>query len=389
MKPQLITLLRKRSILTLCVCWLFFAGASAQTTAGHYNTKTYDTLLSGPGYGNYNIRFPQWNPVNGTLASVKVNVNISVQYGFTLKNVDVSSSNYSLKIGREDYFSSAALSADFDTVIEKTIGVYPLSAGSSTTMNPFAFMNGLNISDSIAGAVTPFLGTGTVSFLYAPVTYTTLRSSNNSSYSYQATANDQMRFSITYTYTPPVLLASQIIAFNAILQAGQRHSLVSWAMVNEREGMVYEVERSTDGVNFTAVGQASYSAANGGYYSFLDSLPPGSGDRYYYRLKVSDENNEVYSNVVVVTRLAIGGGMRIWPNPVDDLLNVDLPAGAQDGSWQLEILTAAGARVMTMQHKGFHLLQILLDRRIATGVYFIKATDLATGASSLLSFLKK
>ncbi|HEX9511326.1 MAG TPA: hypothetical protein VF939_12640, partial [Puia sp.] len=297
MKIQDLSFLKKVG-LSLCAGMILYFSSPAQCV-NNMATRSYDTVLTGIGYGNYLVNFPKWNPDSGLLASVKINARVSVHYAFTLKNVDWASSTYSLWVGREDAISSVAMSNAYDNITEQKIGVFPLASGSSLSEGPFSFLDNYVNTDSITGNTAGFLGTGKVSFAYSPVTYTTLHTNNNSSYSYSSTVQDTVHFSLTYLYCKSGgVLATRLTRFSAVLQDPATVQL-AWSAVNEIAGSQYQVQRSQDGQHFTTItslgamssggqdGPGAGGIRGGGMadYAYNDNLPAGAAGKWYYRLQ--------------------------------------------------------------------------------------------------------
>jgi hypothetical protein len=377
----------KNTLLLLCLGMILHGSAIAQC-ADNLSTRTYDTLLSGPGYGTYQLSFPKWNPDSGLLVSVKINALVNVQYGFTLKNVDVAASSYSLWVGREDYFTSPALTTPYDNITEQKIGVYALNPGAQVSMPSFTFLNNYNNIDSIASATAPFLGTGKVNFTYSPITYTTIHASNNASYSYHATASEVTRFSLTYTYcTANVILRSSLTAFTAVLKDPGSVQL-DWSVTGEEKDKLYEIQRSGNGSDFTTIGsQPSVAGAAG--YIYVDHLSEVGTGKYYYRLRIITPGGSAYSPVREVTAGRDGnpGKLTIYPNPAVSHINLVLPGDPNHpGDWRVDILAADGRLVQRAAF--FHTNSFFINFRqhLSPGVYFIRATDLLGQGLQVASF---
>src|SRR6516164_3340616 len=60
---------------------------------------TYDTSLAGTGYNNYNLTFSKWDPRWGKLVAVRIRTKATVQFGYTLRNVDNQADSFSLMVG--------------------------------------------------------------------------------------------------------------------------------------------------------------------------------------------------------------------------------------------------------------------------------------------------
>ena len=412
----------RKMCLMLCVGMILYAGVAGQCL-NNLATRSYDTVLNGIGYGVYALRFPQWDPDSGTLVSVKVSARVSVQYVFTLRNVDVMSSDYTLRVGREDRFTSSAMTTAYDNIVEQQIGVYPLDPGAVYSQGPFPFLHDYVNTDSITVNTVPFLGKGLVSFMYSPVTYTDLRTDNNASFAYHATAQDAMNFSITYLYcNSQVALATGLTRWLAVLEDPATVRL-DWSVASEAGGRQYEVQRSMDGRDFTTVttlaavglpsgggvpgiGGGGATAVGGGAadYGYTDHLPVGVGGKWYYRLAIHDPGHLNYSEIRVVT--AGGGkerGLRVYPNPAIHFVNlvmgggtvrgagvtmgtVGSPGDAGDG-WQVDLYTAGGGLIQRGRYPPAQVIRVDFQEKMSPGTYFARVMDLRGQHSYISSFI--
>lgn len=381
--------------LTICLGWILHFPAASQCTA-NMATRSYDTLITGIGYGNYQLHFPQFNPDSGLLASVKINARVSVTYQFTLKNADIIPSIYSLWVGREDLFTSPVLTSPYDNIMEQKIGVFPLDPGVSVSQGPFSFLNNYNNTDSITGNVAPFLGNGNINFAYSPITYTTLRTNNNSSYAYSAVARDTVHYTVTYFYCrSSVVLASELTHFAAALkdpitQPAPSTVQVTWSVVNEPAGRQYQVQRSRDGQHFTTVGVLTGDGAAD--YTYDDQLPAAASGNWYYRLQLIDPAGSTFSTIrtVTITENTEGPGLSVYPNPADDFVDLHFAGGMGSGAgWHIELLAVDGSRVQNGNYLSSNNIHINFQHRLPAGVYFIQATDLRGGQRYIKRVVKR
>lgn len=120
-----------------------------------------------------------------------------------------------------------------------------------------------------------------------------------------------------------VLLPVTFVNFQANLQNDK--VLVSWSTSFEQNASHFDVERSTNGADFTKIGtvKAKGNSSTLTNYSFTDANPvPGVS---YYRLRQVDlDNRFVYTKTVVVRNQSAGRAFSVWPNPVLDNVNVTL-----------------------------------------------------------------
>lgn len=431
---------RKKGWLSFCLGIFFSLAGISQSIAqcGTPGSRTYDTLVTGPGYGNYTLNFPKWNPDSGALMSVRISAMVSLQYGFTLANADLLPSLYTVMVGRYDQISSPAMSPMYSNITQQSMGAYSLNPGASVTKPPFVLLSSYANVDTITGSVASFIGPGSLSFVYSPITFTDVHTNNNASYSFAASASDSIHFSVSYQFCTVGLLASSLIRFTALPQEPSTVQL-SWTMANEEAGRVYEVQQSVDGLDFTTAG--SLPAVPGGTgnadYVYDWSLPggaigsgPGAGvgagqagagyaatgtpRKWYFRLKIDAADGRMsYSDIKLVDfGTDAGSGLSVYPNPAADHVNIDFDGvtgganGAGGGNaggngtssvgvrgtgtaadWQVELFSADGRLLQRELYSNIHIARLNFRQALTPGTYFLRATDRRTSreySSSLL-----
>jgi hypothetical protein len=166
-------------------------------------SKTYDTLITGSGVGDYQLSFSQWDPSLGKLVAVRIQAQASVRYGYNLRNVTDSSSDvYTITVGRQNTISGPALPTAHDSVDKDIVDSFSLEHGKWQSKEPVLLNNNYNYKDSITENIEAFKGTGKVLLNYSPMTWSTVNSTNNTSYHYDATFRDSTVLSVTYIYEP-------------------------------------------------------------------------------------------------------------------------------------------------------------------------------------------
>lgn len=103
---------------------------------------------------------------------------------------------------------------------------------------------------------------------------------------------------------------------------------VLWTSLSEINVGRYEIQRSSDAANFKTVGTiaTTSNAAKQVDYSFLDARPANGSN--YYRIKAIDlDGKETYTATVLVI-IKGNAALIIYPNPVKDVLNIQLPGKA-------------------------------------------------------------
>ncbi len=122
-----------------------------------------------------------------------------------------------------------------------------------------------------------------------------------------------------YKNTSP-LLPLHLLNFSGIEHAG--YNQLQWLTADEVNTKLFEVERSTDGVNFITIATLNSDGSSNNSYSIRDNVVYTG--KVFYRLKMIDADGRfTYSQVIWINS---EGGRRvsIYPNPVKSLLNINI-----------------------------------------------------------------
>ncbi len=105
---------------------------------------------------------------------------------------------------------------------------------------------------------------------------------------------------------------------------------IDWTSASEEAAAAFVVERSTNGVEFAAIGKVAAQGKSAAY-TFTDEAPAAGIS--YYRLQMLDVNGESnYSRTVTATQGRSNTvAMSAYPNPATDRITVEV-AGATEGS---------------------------------------------------------
>jgi Secretion system C-terminal sorting domain len=230
---------------------------------------------------------------------------------------------------------------------------------------PFAGVN-FNQGSGTDGAPIPITGTGYFAFMAVTGGAAAQRSGPEF---------DQ------YYYDALGALPVDIESFRA--QKNGNRARLDWSVGIESNVSGYEVERSSNGVNFTRIGFVPAVAARS--YSFTDeSILAGQN---FYRLKTVDlDASYKYSTIVRVNGSAASVSMKLFPNPVQGQLYIqhgDAKAGAQ-----LRVVGIDGRTVQTVR-LAENAAQTILDvQRLAHGVYNL-VYDNGNGETQSQKFIKQ
>jgi hypothetical protein len=152
-----------------------------------------------------------------------------------------------------------------------------------------------------------------------------------------------------------------------------------WKTASEQNSSYFEIERSTDGANFTSIGKTA-AAGNSNVvtsYNFLDNNAP-SAEIIYYRLKQVDINGEThYSEIKTIRNDEPSSDMNIYPVPVKKGENASLEyMSSVDETILVEIYDNPGKVVSANQYQvtsGTNILE-LNSSALASGLYYLRVT---------------
>ncbi len=184
---------------------------------------------------------------------------------------------------------------------------------------------------------------------------------------------DVAGFSGLIVQTSLILLPVDLLSFTAQIEGND--VLLKWTTQAELSHDYIEVERSTDGAAYTAIGRRSASATPGAvnHYDWTDINGAQRAGRIYYRLKIVSLTGQVqYSDAVIVSpgsRTSLVTG--VLPNPFADKLQLSLNA-PKSGRLDIIVTDMTGRVVLKQQatiSKGFSTIPVRDVSRLSQGVY--------------------
>src|SRR6266536_749702 len=173
--------------------------------------------------------------------------------------------------------------------------------------------------------------------------------------------------------TQCVILPVAIINFIAYQKGGNVQ--IDWTALNEINVDHYEVERSTNGINFTSLRDVeALNNADNINYSKIDPSPVNG--KNFYRIKAVDKNGAIAYTAIALVNISAGkSSVSIYPNPVQNrIVNVqftNLPAG----NYNLILYNTLGQPVLSkkIEHAGGSATQsFTLPVNTAAGAYIVK-----------------
>ena len=151
-------------------------------------------------------------------------------------------------------------------------------------------------------------------------------------------------------------------------------TVLKWYVADNETGKQFEVERSTDGQNFTSVGVVlSTDKAGGEEYDFRTAA---SANKIFYRIKLVDKNDKIsYTNTLAVgNTIKTSGNLSLNQNPVDSYLVFGFKSSANSAA-TINIYNASGALMYSQKTnltKDANTVAINLDGKVFTGLYVLE-----------------
>lgn len=164
---------------------------------------------------------------------------------------------------------------------------------------------------------------------------------------------------------------------------------LNWNHLQAGEIVRYQVERQkANGSSFDVIGDVSViGAGSSTQFSYTDEYLVSP--MHQYRIKAIDRSGKVrYSNLVKLNHQAPVQAIRVYPNPVNDVVNILFQAG-HAGQYQLELSNAGGQVIYQTQRavNGAGLVTIARAKSMAPGIYFLRIRNASTGTETIEKLL--
>jgi hypothetical protein len=156
---------------------------------------------------------------------------------------------------------------------------------------------------------------------------------------------------------------------------GSDFNYLTWTTSTETNNRFFEIERSDDGVSYSALGRVdgALNSTAEKKYSFRDEKPISSG---YYRLKQVDAHGFItYSRIIRIIRPVTSLLTATFQNPVHDILKASFET-SEAGEAQIRVVDVSGKTMITESvklQKGVNQYQRSLNK-LSPGTYYLVVT---------------
>ncbi|MGL5892417.1 MAG: G8 domain-containing protein [Bacteroidia bacterium] len=187
------------------------------------------------------------------------------------------------------------------------------------------------------------------------------------------------------TTTLPV----ELLSFTG--QCVEQKVQLEWVTGSETNNARFVIERSTNGLDFTEIGQVAGSGTTSQQHTYTFSDAITGTNTVYYRLRQVDFNglSRVYQPIAIETVLSETGAnpLDVYPNPCTDQCQIVLITNPEEESLtQVQLLDATGQQVsINVIWTGINkvTLDVASSGNLKSGVYIVK------GISSTHIYYKK
>lgn len=183
-------------------------------------------------------------------------------------------------------------------------------------------------------------------------------------------------FYISGTY---IVLPLRLVYFN-YYKTNQQKILLQWKVTEQQGIRSYIIERSSDGITYSAIGSIAANNDNIFTYQYTDNDPVAGLN--YYRLKIVADNGLSYSHVLKVNLSDIEKEIIIYPVPVRNELKILIKNSTLINT-EVQLLSADGRLVQKIRLQS--AVQNIYPGNLQAGVYFLKT---ATGYAYKIVKLK-
>lgn len=211
-------------------------------------------------------------------------------------------------------------------------------------------------------------------------------------YSYVDSAGKKDPITAIYSINWFTLLPVKDLQLSAV-KAG-RNTVLNWKTITEMNSTHFEIERSTDGRNYTKQGAdiaASGNTIGEKAYTTTDDIGNVSVPVVYYRVKLVDKAGKyAYSNVVAVKLPENGALIKVVPNPFISELTITISTD-QPNAFAIRMLDMSGRTIYNNNQKITRESPTITLRNLGSlirGMYIVEITDAATGKKNIFKVEK-
>jgi hypothetical protein len=165
-----------------------------------------------------------------------------------------------------------------------------------------------------------------------------------------------------------IVLPLRIVEFNGICD--ENKALLEWKTRDEAGTDHFNVERSTDGVNYELVGSVKAQKNGNTYntYTFSSETQDLGPNVFYYRIKQIEISGETFYSKIVAINCNTELELNVAPSITENYFTVS-------SIYTLDLVTvydAAGRLIHTSYYNNEHFFTTIVNNTLARGVYLVR-----------------
>jgi hypothetical protein len=335
-----------------------------------------------------NFSFQQFNPAIGNLSCVTLHDTITGNSVTGAGNTGPDSTAFLFQLTLTNKISGPGITM---THVYNSVHGYDTLApfgtpGDTITYGPeniITFPTGI----ATTGGNAAYIGLGTVNFAYS-INGGMITLDGGSNYNSSVTTVIGGTLKLTYYWCPTVALGAEISNFSVFKKNGSIS--LQWLGTTDQQDIIYEIDYSNDNEHWLAAGTVPAGSAPAGTVAqYQYQYNPGKADMgdIYFRIKRTDAEGNVIYSVIKVIDLQLQDqrpGIQIYPNPVNQKILIQFDE-QQTGNYVLELVGTTGRVIARkqVQLSGTSITNMDLSNKPASGIYFLRAVDMANNRQFL------
>jgi len=189
-----------------------------------------------------------------------------------------------------------------------------------------------------------------------------------------------------YNYYNAVPLPLDWVSFSGQVEGNTVN--LQWATDHSVDNSLFDIERSTDGTDFSRIGElpdqdSSGNAAGITLYHFTDPNPP-KGNDFYRIMEVDKDGQQSWSSIVGVAIGNVAAGIHLQNNPVAN--QVTLINNGQILIQRMQVLDISGKVLVDEAPYSTNSVLQLNTSNLPSGYYLLRVS--APGNTTTISFVK-
>ncbi|HTB52388.1 MAG TPA: SdrD B-like domain-containing protein [Ferruginibacter sp.] len=171
-----------------------------------------------------------------------------------------------------------------------------------------------------------------------------------------------------------IVPAATVLPITLTNFAGQLYNnevTLNWQTSAEFNNHYFIVEKSIDGINYTAIGTVNGSGTTtfAHSYSFVDTQP-ASGNNYYRLIQVDDDNSTAYSKIIIITSTNVNQSITAVYLPQQNVILVTF-SQLQKGNVWFNLFADNGQLISSTSAENI-ITEKINTNTLATGVYMLQ-----------------